>query len=137
MAAAPTPAPDNPFDEPLAGSSVQAPPASDDDDNPFSAPLAASKQSPAEPKGDRAIPNARIRNMSVDPTKDAKTGLDAFLGGAKTGTELAAIPSSAAAAEMGPIAGKAVQYLSHLDNIVKAAKALGYGGFALKEAHEL
>src|SRR5215471_2649288 len=46
------------------------------------------------------VPNARIRNLTVDPTKDTHSGTEAFFSGAKTGTELAAIPASLYAAAL-------------------------------------
>jgi hypothetical protein len=42
------------------------------------------------------IPNARIRNMTVDPTKDVHSAGQALYEGAKTGLMLGSIPASAA-----------------------------------------
>jgi hypothetical protein len=43
----------------------------------------------------------------------------------------------AAAPEIAPLAAKAAEYLSHLDNIVKVAKTLGYTSFGLEQAHNI
>lgn len=53
-----------------------------------------------------------------------------------TGASVAG-PLIAASPEMVPLAAKAVEYLSHLDNIVKVAKTLGYTSFGLEQAHDI
>lgn len=52
------------------------------------------------------IPNARIRNMTVDPTKDVHSAGEAFLSGAGTGIEAAAIPASVYGADFVGLLGK-------------------------------
>jgi hypothetical protein len=52
------------------------------------------------------IPNARIRNMAVDPTKDVHSAGEAFLSGAGTGAEAALIPASVYGLDYAGLLGK-------------------------------
>jgi hypothetical protein len=80
------------------------------------------------------VPNARIRNLTVDPTKDVHSAGEAFLSGAKTGALYSAIPASVIGlgeaapviehlAESLPTLGKAYQVLKTLGGV-----ASGTGG---------
>ena len=72
------------------------------------------------------IPNARIRNMTVDPTKDFHSPGEAFLSGAKTGVEAAAIPASAIGlGEAGPVIEHLAEGLPSLDRAYKVLKTIG------------
>lgn len=84
----------------------------------------------------RTVPNARIRNMTVDPTKDTHSAGQALYEGAKTGLELGSIPSvvdatipgllkGAAGATVGSVGAKAI------------AKAAGAGDFGQEVAGDV
>lgn len=88
------------------------------------------------PLTDRTVPNARIRNMTVDPTKDVHSGGQAFYEGAKTGLELGSIPATigqplwsvvrgALGAALGSAGGKTL------------AKAAGAGDFGQEVAGDV
>ena len=53
----------------------------------------------------RTVPNARIRNMTLDPTKDFHSAGQAFYEGAKMGMTAAAIPGMAYATPVGLATG--------------------------------
>ena len=80
------------------------------------------------------VPNARIRNMTVDPTKDINSPGQALLSGVKTGAELAAIPASAIGlGEAAPVIAHLAEHLPTLDKAYKVLKAVsgitgGVGG---------
>src|ERR1017187_4934397 len=86
--------------------------------DPFAA-IASAGMTPLDLKNASTIPNARLRNMTVDPTKDVHSAGQALYEGAKTGLTAASIPMAPAAiaapletllgvggASVGGIAGK-------------------------------
>lgn len=98
--------------------------------NPFDEPLASEKAEAAHAEATATngpyVPNARIRNLTVDPTKDTHSAGEAFLSGAKTGVEAAAIPASAIGlGEAAPIIGHLAEGLPTLDKAYKVLKTLG------------
>jgi hypothetical protein len=136
----------NPFDAPLASETQDhqaaqaATVSASDNGNPFNEPLLSEKAEAthaaavAQPSG--YVPNARIRNLP-NPAEGMTPG-EALVNGAATGAGVAALPASSAVGDaVAPVVGTVIEHLNSLDKIVKAAKALGYGTFTLKEAHDL
>ena len=125
----------NPFeDDSLTNHpSVEAKPA---DGNPFNDPaLARSDTTPTPTKNfDVGAALGGMHGGSYDIAfRDPKGQIspdtikaEAVGGSAGVGADLAA-----------PFVGAALAHLNSLDKIVKAAKAMGYGTFSLKEAHDL
>ena len=85
------------------------------------------QQSPTPVEGTTPfVPNARIRNMNIDPTKNFHSAGDALLDGMKTGAEVSAIPASVIGlGEAAPIIGHLAESLPTLDKAYKVLKALG------------
>jgi hypothetical protein len=126
----------NPFDAPLqseqqAGTSspiqpqrtAQGPPESG---NPFDEPLASEKVQ-AQPR----LPASNFASGSKVP--------NAILNGSDTTGDIigGATIAGAAALAADPVVTAVVSHLGGLNTIVKAAKALGWTSFGLKEAHDL
>lgn len=117
---------DDPFAKFAGGSQAQptAAPTSDSDD-PFAKFATGTQETqPSQPSG--FVPNARIRNMTVDPTKNFHSASDALLDGMKTGAEYAAIPASAIGlGEAAPIIAHLSESLPTLDKAYRVLKAVG------------
>ncbi len=81
-------------------------------------------------KDARTIPNSRIRNMTVDPTKDVQSGGQALYEGAKTGLTLGMIPTapSAIAAPVSTLLGVGGGAVGGVAG-KEIAKAAGAGDF--------
>lgn len=140
MATQPTPNPNgNPFDVPLDSevqesqqrqqASQTASPSSNPFDEPLASEVAEQKHRAAVASNGEAVPNARIRNMTVDPTKDVHSAGGALLSGVKTGAELSAIPASAIGlGEAAPIVAHLAEHLPNLYKAYKILKGVGAAG---------
>ena|ERR1700730_2904672 len=75
-------------------------------------------------------PGGAMETLKTIPIAAAET-LAGITGASVAGPLIAASP------ELVPLAAKAVEYLKHLDNIVKVAKTLGYTSFGIEQAHNI
>jgi hypothetical protein len=75
-------------------------------------------------------PGGAMETLKTIPVAAAET-LAGITGASVAGPLIASSP------ELVPLAAKAVEYLKHLDNIVKVAKTLGYAGFGIEQAHNI
>jgi hypothetical protein len=89
-----------------------------------------------EVKGTIAVPSAgHIPGVSFSGEKVTPgQAAGGIVGGAAIGAA-PFVPSAVSVAA--PLVARATEYLSHLDNIVKVAKTLGYTTFGIEQAHKL